>query len=66
MEYKLWRQAYYNTNGELIPAAVISQSNAGKIKFKHSICNNTFYGLKLYDTEEEANKEPFNINNYGR
>jgi hypothetical protein len=76
MEHISWRQAYYNTEGTLIPAKPISRSNIDYedciLKLKRSFPNHTkdidrhvtFFGLQAYTTEDDANKEPFNINKH--
>jgi hypothetical protein len=78
MEYKVWRQAYYNNEGTLRPAKPIARSDKGFVSAinelsKDWICSTKgnsvtsirWCGLQLYDNEMEANKEPFNINKYG-
>lgn len=71
--YKVWRQAYYSTNGNIRPAAIISSSEhsyADSFSKIHKVTKNGndlyWYGLKLYLTEEDANKEIFDINEYGK
>ncbi len=78
--YKIWRQAYVNSEGTLRPAKPIIESERGFMDAINELQKSwprsfnrkekgtmdiTWCGLQLYVDEDDANKEPFNINRYG-
>ena len=85
---KIWRQAFYRSDGSVRPAAIIHTSDIdsyeqavykfvvneavrlkgiGQMPNINAKGNKVYwYGLELFDNEEDANKKIFDINEYGR
>ena len=69
--YKIWRQSYIGTDGNIKPAAIIARSENSigdafrKLPGVRKQGNDLYWMyLKLYMNEEDANKEIFDINSY--